>query len=64
MSKEEKMSIIKKSLQEWSLLENIDKAKMEIDKVLAKTNDKITFENDIQQYVQDIKITIGYLSEM
>jgi hypothetical protein len=56
-----KMDIMKKSLQEWKLLESIELAELEIDGLVKRCDGKLNFENDLQQYVQDLKTTVGIL---
>jgi hypothetical protein len=55
-----KKDIIKKSLQDWKLLESIERAELEIDG-LVKRFGKMRFENDLQQYVGDLKATVKVL---
>lgn len=55
-----KMDIMKKSLLEWKLLENIERAELEIDE-LVKRYGNMMFQNDLHQYVQDIKATVAVL---
>jgi hypothetical protein len=56
-----KMDIMKKSLQEWTLLENIEWAESEINRLVKKCSGKMLFEDDLQQYVKDLKATIEVL---
>ncbi|KAI8891754.1 hypothetical protein BC833DRAFT_613364 [Globomyces pollinis-pini] len=56
-----KKDIMKKSLQEWKLLESIERAKLEIDGLVKRCGGKLNFENDLQQYVQDLKKTVEVL---
>ena len=56
-----KKDIMKKSLQEWKLLESIERAELEIDGLVKRWGGKLNFENDLQQYVQDLKKTVEVL---
>ena len=56
-----KMEVIKKSLEEWNLLQNIERAELEIDELVQNYDGKITFENDLKLYVKDIKATVEAL---
>jgi hypothetical protein len=56
-----KKDIMKKSLQEWKLLERIERAELEIDGLVKRCGGKLNFENDLQQYVQDLKKTVQVL---
>jgi hypothetical protein len=55
---------MKKSLQEWNLLENFERSKLEIDELVKKCGDKLNFENDLQQYVQDLENTVEFLMKV
>ncbi|MCX6116511.1 MAG: hypothetical protein NT027_03145 [Proteobacteria bacterium] len=55
-----KMDIMKKSLQEWKLFESIEWAESEING-LVKRCGKMRFEDDLQQYVKDLKATVEVL---
>ena len=52
------MEVIKKSLEEWNLLQNIERAELEIDALVENYDDKITYEFDLKRYVKDIKATV------
>ncbi|KAK5671234.1 hypothetical protein QVD99_002269 [Batrachochytrium dendrobatidis] len=56
-----KMDIMNKSLQEWKLLENIERAESEINGLIKRYDGKMKFENDLQRYVQDLKTTVAVL---
>ncbi|EGF79217.1 hypothetical protein BATDEDRAFT_89890 [Batrachochytrium dendrobatidis JAM81] len=56
-----KMDIMNKSLQEWKLLENIERAESEINGLVKRYDGKMKFENDLQRYVQDLKTTVAVL---
>jgi len=56
-----KKDIMKKSLQDWKLLESIERAELEIDGLVKRCGGKMRFENDLQQYVRDIKATVEVL---
>jgi hypothetical protein len=60
----EKKDIMKKSLQEWKLLENIERAKLDIDGLIKRCEGTLNFESDLQQYVQDIKTTVQVLMKV
>ena len=45
----------------WNLLESIERAKLEIDALVKKCDGKLNFDNNLQQYVQDIKTTVEVL---
>ena len=55
------MEVIKKSLEEWNLLQNIERAELEIDALVENYDDKITYEFDLKRYVKDIKATVEVL---
>jgi hypothetical protein len=42
-------------------LERIERAKLEIDGLVRRCGGKLDFENDLQQYVQDLKRTVEVL---
>jgi hypothetical protein len=56
-----KKDIMKKSLQDWKLLESIERAELEIDGLVQRCGGKMRFENDLQQYVGDLKATVDVL---
>ncbi|KAJ1507951.1 hypothetical protein HMI54_003672 [Coelomomyces lativittatus] len=56
-----KKDIMEKSLQEWKFLESIERAELEIDGLVKRCGGKLNFENDLQQYVQDLKTTVEVL---
>ena len=57
----EKLVIMKDSLVEWNLLENIERAKMEIDELVRRWQEQMTFANDLQTYIEGIKATVAVL---
>ena len=61
--KENKLIIIEESLKEWKLLENIDKTVLEVNELIRKCGDKLTSENDLQRYAQDIKVNAEILNK-
>lgn len=56
-----KKGIMQESLQEWNLLENILRAELDIDELVKKCSDKMRFEDDLRQYVKDLKATVQVL---
>ena len=56
-----KKDIMKKSLQDWRFLESIERAESDIDGLVKRCVGKMRFENDLQQYVRDIKATVEVL---
>jgi hypothetical protein len=56
-----KMDIMRKSLHEWKLLESIEWAESEITGLVKKCGGKMRFEDDLQQYVKDLKATVEVL---
>jgi hypothetical protein len=56
-----KMDIIKKSLQEWKLLESIERAELEIAGFVKRCDGKIQFEDDLHNYVKDLKAAVEVL---
>jgi len=62
LARDEKLEILKQSLKEWNLIQKIDRAKLEIDQLVRDSQDKMTFENDLALYVENIKKTIESLA--
>ena len=58
-----KLDVMKKSLQEWKLLESIELAELEIDGLVKRSDGKMNFENDLQRYIRDLKATVAVLIE-
>jgi hypothetical protein len=56
-----KMDIMKKSLQEWKLLESIERAGLEIAALVKRCDGKMRFEDDLHNYVKDLKATVDVL---
>ena len=61
---EEKLSIIRESLQTWNLFFNIDKTVTEIDQLIRKLVSKIIVDDDLERYVLDVKENIKILSQV
>jgi hypothetical protein len=58
---EVKLDVVKKSLQEWKLLDSIERAELEIDALVQKCDGKMQFENDLRKYVEDLKTTVQFI---
>ena len=58
-----KMDIMKKSIQEWKLLESIEWAESEINGLVKRCSGKMRFEDDLRQYVKDLKATVEVLEK-
>ncbi|KAJ2987935.1 hypothetical protein HDV02_005878, partial [Globomyces sp. JEL0801] len=56
-----KLDVMKKSLQEWKLLESIEWAESEINGLVKRYGGKMRFEDDLQQYVTDLMTTLKVL---
>ena len=56
-----KMDIMKKSLDEWNLLECIERAESEINVLVKSFGDTLQFEDDLSQYVRGLKTTVEVL---
>lgn len=56
-----KFDILKRSLEEWDLLLNIEKAEIEINRLVKSYWDKILFDDDLERYVKDIKGLVALL---
>ena len=63
LAPDEKLNILQQSLQEWNLIQKIDETKLEIDQLVRDYQDKMTFQNDLALYVENIKNTIKVLPE-
>ena len=61
---EEKLRILKESVQAWNLLENIDIAMSEIEKLIQEIAATLRVNSDLDQYIRDIKETIKILSQV
>jgi hypothetical protein len=57
---EQKSLILRDSLQEWKLVEMIDEIAMEMHPI-KKISTKVTVDDDLERYVQDVKETIKIL---
>jgi hypothetical protein len=55
---------LKKSLQDWRLLENIERAERDVEALVQKWSHKMSIKGDLQRYVQDIKATIEVLMKL
>jgi hypothetical protein len=55
------MDILKKSLEEWKMMENIERAELEVNELIQKYDGKIMFENDLQRYASAIRETVQVL---
>ena len=62
LARDEKLEILKQSLKEWNLIPKIDTMKLEIDQLVTDYQDKMTFENDLALYVENIKKTVEALA--
>ena len=58
---QEKLCILKESLQMWNLLENMDRTGLEMHRLIEKI---CKVDDDLQRYVQDVKETIRVLSQV
>ncbi|KAI9332666.1 hypothetical protein BDR26DRAFT_806305 [Obelidium mucronatum] len=56
-----KMDVMKKSLQEWKLMESIEWAESEVNRFVKRCCGKMQLEDDLEQYVKDLKATIEAL---
>ena len=63
VQKQEKLNILKESLQEWKLLDNIERTVLEVNTWVQKLSDKIEFEDDLQRYAEDVRATVEILSK-
>ena len=61
---QEKVCILRESLQAWNLLGNIDKTVLEIQQWIRKIAFKVEVYDDLQRYVHDVKATIGILAQV
>ena len=64
ITQEEKACILRESLQAWNLLDSIDRTVLEMNQLIEKIAAKIKLDDDLQRYVQDVKATIGILSQV
>ena len=60
-SNQEKLNIVKESLEEWKLLKSIEEGAAEVNEWIQEVRGKIGFENDLDQYARDIKATVNLL---
>jgi len=60
-SNDVKLDIMIRSLLEWKLLECIDRAELEINELVKRYKGELIFDDDLENYVQDIKATIAVL---
>jgi hypothetical protein len=56
-----KLDIVKNSLQEWKLLDSIERAESEIAALVQGCGDKLQFQDDLHKYVKDLKTTVDAL---
>jgi hypothetical protein len=56
--------ILRDSLQEWNLGEMIDEIALEMHPMIQKISTMVTVDDDLQQYVQDVKETIKILMQV
>ena len=61
---DQKSLFLRNSLQEWNLVEMIDKTASEMLKLIQKIVTKVKFDDDLQRYVQDVKETIKILLQV
>jgi hypothetical protein len=62
--REQKLSILSDSLQEWNLLENIDRTVLEMRPIIQRIVTKVKVDDDLQRYVQDVKETVKILLQV
>lgn len=56
-----KKDVMKKSLQDWNLVESIERTELDIEGLVNSCGDKMRFENDLHRYVRDLKVTVEVL---
>jgi hypothetical protein len=61
LSQNEKLQILKQSLNDWNLLENISIVKQDVDQLISRNSSLINFINDLEKYTSDIKETVQVL---
>jgi len=64
ISKEQKSLFLRDSLQEWNLIDTIDKIALEMHPIIQKIVTKVKVDDDLQRYVQDVKETIKILLQV
>ena len=62
--KEEKLCILRESLQTWNLLDTIDRTMTDVHPLMQKIATKIKADDDLQRYIQDVKQSIKILSQV
>jgi hypothetical protein len=61
---DQKSLFLSSSLQEWSLVENIDKIALEMHPMIQKIVAKMKVDDDLERYVRDVKETIKILLQV
>jgi hypothetical protein len=61
--REEKICILRESLQTWNLLENIDRTLLGMHQLVQKIVSTGKGDDDLQRYIQDVKETVKILSQ-
>ena len=64
ISQEQKLLFLRNSLQEWNLVEMIDKIALEMHPTIRRIVSKVKVDDDLQRYVQDVKETIKILLQV
>ncbi len=60
----EKRDILKASLREWILLENIEKTLLEVNAFVRKFANSIALTDDLERYAQDVTATVEILAQL
>ncbi|KAJ2999562.1 hypothetical protein HDV02_002527 [Globomyces sp. JEL0801] len=61
---DQKLLILRNSLQEWNLAEMIDKTALVMHPMIQKIVTKVKVDDDLQRYIHDVKETIKILSQV
>ena len=61
---DQKSLFLRTSLQEWNLVEMIDKTALEMQPMIQKIVTKVKVDDDLQRYVQDVKETVKILLQV
>lgn len=61
---DEKVCILKDSLQAWNLLDNIDRVELEMHPLIQTIIAKVQVDDDLLRYAQDVKATIKVLLQV
>ncbi len=64
LPRDEKLLILKKSMETWNLLDNVDKTWLEVNQLVQKIATKIQVDDDLERYVKDVKVIIGILLQV